>query len=637
MDSNNFHTQIDLKEIIASFWAYKFLILLIILASVVIGTKHALDKEKIYSAYAIFKLDAEDNKEIAKVPSIASLSVQAPNKLVSLKEYVMSRVFIDIIDKESGLKSDPYFNRYNPNSVEAPWRAFIKKHIGLKTMLANKEDKIWESIQLNYTKNINLQITKAQNLKISVDHSDPRRAADIANKIMNIIISRSEAKKSDKLENQIDYLSLKLADALQDIEKYQEELNAFTINNTIMPKEIFASASAVYVKMKSMYDQNNKLYNATEYLEKLVHSNQTSTNNYKSLRKNHPIVDELEFRRIFGQSELISEWSWPTHASTIKVLKILHERKSRLKSSLTEAQDKADNAANSLNEYIDLERKLKYGNATYTVLLEQVKSDSLSAGYQPNDNEIFQYASAPINATSPNKKLILSLSILLGLITGLISSLILSISRKVYFSDSLLISHSNSKQNMKLKKLKKYQYKNFETLSTIKKEKILSYFQEILISFNKSNKKFILISSLNSSFKAENFTALLAHNIDESEKDIAILNFSQNSDLDKNKSEIKNELFSSKKINGHITQLIPINCFKPITLLTKRGAVAKLFDLKSSFDVIIISADKNDTYSLIQSFNSSDVFHIGLAKRKHTKRIELNKIKHIPLDILLHD
>ena len=604
-----------------------------------LGINYALSQKKIFSAYAIFKLDSQDKQEVSKISSISAIAMNAPrpSKLFTVKENVMSRVFIEVINEKVDLQSDPYFNNFNPHAVEAPWRVYIKKLIGIQGRSINREDKIWESIQLNFIKNVDLQITKAQNLRITVKHSDPKRAAFIANKIMDVIISKAEKKNADKLENQIAYLSLKLADALQDIDDLQEELNSFTINNTIMPKEIFASASAKYVSTKLKYDNNNKLYNATYDLERLVYSNQTTNNDYELLSQNHPVVNELEFRRIFGQSELINEWTWPNHTSVKEVLKIFNERKIRLKSSLNVAQAKADSAAKSFDKYIELERKLKYGNATYTVLLEQVKANSLNAGYQPNENEIFQYASTPINAASPNRKLILSLSIMLGLITGLIGSLILSISRKVYFSDSLLILHSNSKQHKKLRKLKRFRKINLQFFNKIKEAKFLLFFQEMLIGFNNSNKKFILVSSLNSSFKAENFGALLAYALTINEKNIAILNFSQNKNLPSSVDKIKNEFFSHQKINEQVTQLIPINCPNPISILTKRDAVSKLISLKTNFDVIIISADKNDTLSLVQSFNANDIFHIGLAKRKHTKRKDLDKIKLLPLDVLLHD
>ena len=46
-------------------------------------------------------------------------------------------------------------------------------------------------------------------------------------------------------------------------------------------------------------------------LENIVRSENLDIKTYEDLRSNHPLVDDIEFRRILGMSETISAWAWP--------------------------------------------------------------------------------------------------------------------------------------------------------------------------------------------------------------------------------------------------------------------------------------------------------------------------------------
>mgnify|MGYP000371138293 CR=1 FL=1 len=70
--------------------------------------------------------------------------------------------------------------------------------------------------------------------------------------------------------------------------------------------------------------------------------------------------------------------------------------------------------------------------ATYTVLIEQVKAQSMIAGYQPNRSQIFEYAAPPLKESTPNLKHSLIIGLILGLFFGTINekSKTYSVSRK---------------------------------------------------------------------------------------------------------------------------------------------------------------------------------------------------------------
>ena len=85
--------------------------------------------------------------------------------------------------------------------------------------------------------------TKKGSAKIVVSHVNPQRAAEIANGVMNAIISYSKAEKTIKQDKRLAYLSNTLAKALGDLEISQSNLKKFTTENSALPLERFAAES----------------------------------------------------------------------------------------------------------------------------------------------------------------------------------------------------------------------------------------------------------------------------------------------------------------------------------------------------------------------------------------------------------
>ena len=75
----------------------------------------------------------------------------------------------------------------------------------------------------------------------------------------------------------------------------------------------------------------------------LILQNKTiNQNDYLELRQKFPIVDQVEFRRVLGQNEIINSWSWPEASSVDAVFDTLSERKNRLQSQINASQINAE-------------------------------------------------------------------------------------------------------------------------------------------------------------------------------------------------------------------------------------------------------------------------------------------------------
>ena len=101
-------------------------------------------------------------------------------------------------------------------------------------------------------------------------------------------------------------------------------------------------------------------------------------------------MDDIDFRRILGMSETISAWVWPDIEAVVAVSTTLRDRINRLGMDIKNIEENATIYAASAEDLAKYTRDAKIAEATYTVLIEQVKSQSLAAGFQPETFKVFE-------------------------------------------------------------------------------------------------------------------------------------------------------------------------------------------------------------------------------------------------------
>ena len=109
----------------------------------------------------------------------------------------------------------------------------------------------------------------------------------------------------------LNYLSETLADALQEMEEAQENLKNYALENSAVAQENFITDS---LKLDEFRMEKRKVTEFSELLsimEKIINSGNLDNGSYEKLRLSHPLVDDIDFRRILGMSETISSWVWP--------------------------------------------------------------------------------------------------------------------------------------------------------------------------------------------------------------------------------------------------------------------------------------------------------------------------------------
>ena len=203
----------------------------------------------------------------------------------------------------------------------------------------------------------------------------------------------------------LNYLSETLADSLQEMETAQENLKNYALKNSAMAQENFISDSLKLDQIRMEKRKVEEIADLLSVIEDFIRSENLDANSYKALRLSHPLVDDIEFRRILGMSETISAWAWPDIETIDAVGATLRDRIKRLDVDIANSEENAQIYATSAEDLAKLTRDAKIAEATYTVLIEQVKSQSLAAGFKPETFKVFEYATPPLSPSYPNRSI----------------------------------------------------------------------------------------------------------------------------------------------------------------------------------------------------------------------------------------
>jgi hypothetical protein len=89
---------------------------------------------------------------------------------------------------------------------------------------------------------------------------------------------------------------------------------------------------------------------------------------------------------------------------------------------------------------------------------------------------------------------------------------------------------------------------------------------------------------------------------------------------------------------GNVSILRPEGDLAAIELLSQKDFVKNIQSLNSSFNLIFLCADNIDALSLLRTLEGQKMFHLSIARTKHTKSVNLINMRSLlPIQGLLHD
>ena len=628
-DQNVIDDDINLRDLLLLLWAHKLLIMLTCGIGVIYGAYLALNADKKFTANATFMLSEKGGESKfsainlgGDVAALAGMSGLGLSQRASVtQESFEGRNFIEKVNKKVNLEADRYFNKYNAVTQKDPfWKSKLKSLIGYQNSSTDPYQLMWHGIIKKYKENIVLDISPKQIITIKVTHESNIRASEIANSIMEMILRADKNKIINRAQDQLDYLSNALADALSELEMAQSDLKTFALENRAQPLENFVIGSLTLDELRGQLKLTISLYNAISEVKKILQKKSIDENDYLNLSKGFPIVDKVEFRRILGQSEIISSWAWPEKRIVQTVLDTLIERKKRQQLIIRESQKKAERSSDELKVYAKLKRKEKISEATYKVLIEQVKTQSMSLGYKPDTSVIYEKSSPPVYPSEPRRKIYIIYGFLSGLLIGSLLSIWFSLLNKVYYSKHSIMVNVKAKFAANARSLIRLRSKSLYDLKNTMKQKPIPILRDLSMEIHKNPSSFVVVSSLNTKLKSVELARLLASFMQIDIMKIAIIDFSRKAKVSIN-IDVSDTVgaFCIIENDDKVSLLQLKSDQNPIDFISQRDFFDDIDHLNKTFDLIILCADNNDSLSLTRAIQLKDVFHILLTRVKHSK------------------
>ena len=641
-NSNLEDDEIDLGELFAALWSHKILITLFTGLSIFLAGYYAITAEKKFTAKSIFQIEQNDNSsgfnlsgELGALASLVGFAgTQATSSMDVLLERATGREFIIDMREKFSIDRDLYFNTYDPDYEDPLWKATVKKIIGWQTTELEKNSIIENNVLKNYRENVVFELTDGGAIAISVTHIDPEKASYYANGFMEEIRQLVENESNASQELRLNYLSETLADALQDMEKAQKNLKDYALENSAMAQENFISDSLKLDQIRMEQRKVKEIADLLSIIQSFIRSGNLDDNSYEALRSSHPLVDDIEFRRILGMSETISAWTWPDIDTIDAVSATLRDRIKRLDVDISNIEENAKIYATSAEDLAEYTRDAKIAEATYTVLIEQVKSQSLAAGFQPETFKVFEYATPPLSPSSPKRNLVLALGTVLGLFIGCAISLMNSMRKGVYYTRSSLLSNANAYLALRSKPLRRLSRKSIPDIKDRLSKRQITVLDEADLKL--AGKKFVYIMNSGGQMTAPNVARLLATQSAQSGRNVVLCDTTGQVEKDiKEKNTADDTAFPIQKINDSLSVITDANGSSFFTATTFNTTIK---DLAKRFDqVFVCTSNRNAHIGLMAllEFAPSLVMIAGLRK---TKKSDIKNIKaRLPIDLLFHD
>ena len=623
--------EIHLKEVFIILWNFKLFILGFCTLGILCGGFIINTVDKKYTASSIFLLNDDKGSsfpmigEMGALSSLANFSFDSNSSLPT--DEVMGRQFIKQLDQSIDLRGDAYFNSFNPNAQSPGWKSAIKKFFRWNDDRADREEIIWQGITSTYSKNVELELTKEKAIMVSVSHVNPNRSADIANAIVSSVLKNKQDKLNTKQNSQINYLSQTVAKALRDVEDTQTKLSDFSLKNNALPLESYLAGTIQLDKLREEISKASELQKSLNKIATLLEDGLTKETDYQLLRTKYPIVDSVEFRRVLGQNEIISTWNWPDLSAVRTVLKTLSERQKLLEIEMMDTELDVEETGFALEKYAVLERDANVAKETYQILIEQVKANSILAGFRPDSSQIYEYASPPLNPSSPNRILMLALGAVLGLSLGIFISYIIAILRGVYYSNYAIVSEAKAAINIyagPIISLRKLTLPKYASSLNSRSRNVL---RGLAVEIHQTNQTQIIITSSKSKLKSADVSKSLASYMQSDNISIGIIDFSEQ--FRNIKKQENNDLVGPFEVADKLDKisiLRPNNGQNAIEFLGHIDFQLELKALHSKFKLIFLCADNDDAISLAGAFKMQDIIHITIARRKRTKSKALTQL-----------
>lgn len=347
------------------------------------------------------------------------------SKSDELQDRILSRPFVDSIFEVAEFETDPIFNKSlrDPGLLEDLETFFLGES---KPRNLSRIDHLVEAIEVLEDR---MQVSKAENgfVSLSILHPDPRRAANIANVIVEQALLDIFRREQEQTRSSLNYFGGELLKVRRDLDSASAAVRDYAISNNLQSPEELARSS-------SQLSQLRRDLNVVEESLKALAEIEVGTFNGIDLADKFPIALSVSFRRLVGFGSDPVSWKRPSQERLVQAKANLESQKVTLASSFSALEARAKRLGIQALELATLEREVEVQRAIYESVITQFEARSLFSGFERASGRVIESAIPAKEPTSPKIGIVLVLGILFGVVFGCAFSLIMSAIRKTIFT-----------------------------------------------------------------------------------------------------------------------------------------------------------------------------------------------------------
>ena len=243
------------------------------------------------------------------------------------------------------------------------------------------------------------KVPESQIFMIRAKHANPQMAQDIANAVSEIYIRHSYENKIENYKTSIQWLDEELVDLKSKLEKSQQDLMDF-VEREGMTGNVGdeKTTDKSYTQGKTVFDE----------MESLIQSLRTRR-----------IEEEMSLQRV-KEKYLPAHPEYQRLEREIQLLDTkIGEQEERLASLRAGKNKEIISSRKKEIEYSILKREVEINKEIYNALIRKYKETDIGSAIAQTEANVIERANLPTSPIYPNKRLLITLSWLIGLFVGL--------------------------------------------------------------------------------------------------------------------------------------------------------------------------------------------------------------------------
>jgi capsular exopolysaccharide synthesis family protein len=441
---------VDLKSILSTLWRGKLIIALFFMGAVFMGGYYAyIVAEPSYRSTAVVMLNNREEQVVDLEGVVGGLG--SDTSVVNTEvEILRSRSLLGRVVDELALTEDEEFNtRLLPTPAIERLKTFARDLIGMQQPTFDMSPDFQAMRDRETTINSLLSAMSVRNVpqslvfQITIESSSARKAARIADTVVEVYINNQLAEKSRATQQATDWLSTRVAELQTELERDEQELKTFRSSIDLVNQEVL---EGLEVQLKDVRERLLTLTAAREEARERLSALEQADTPLEQIAASSD--EQLEqFRARLSEPAIAAAFD-TRYAQLLTRTRLETQRLDAQIDALNTSREELEIQINRQNADLirlqQLTREVAASEELYSFFLNRLKETAAQEGIQQPDSRMLSPAVVPVNAASPRKALILGASGMLGLIFSGIFVLIWE-ARQNTFRTALDLEHATGK------------------------------------------------------------------------------------------------------------------------------------------------------------------------------------------------